>query len=98
MTSGRSDDADDPELRVLSQKNYDHCVQAANRITSIVVMFKERFYVRRAPVFLSYYVFTASIMHVTTRAFFCTRICWAHPHIPYAQLMPIRMTRRHAMD
>ncbi|KAI9459128.1 fungal-specific transcription factor domain-containing protein [Lactarius psammicola] len=61
-----SDDVDDPELRVLSQKNYDLCVQAANRITSIIVMFKERFCVRRAPVFLSYYVFTASIMHVTT--------------------------------
>jgi hypothetical protein len=61
-----SDDADDPELRVISRKNYDLCVQAANRITSIVVMFKERFCVRRAPVFLSYYVFTASIMHVTT--------------------------------
>jgi hypothetical protein len=30
--------------------------------------FKERFYVRRSPVFLSYYVFTASIMHVRTRA------------------------------
>ncbi|KAI9432934.1 fungal-specific transcription factor domain-containing protein [Lactarius indigo] len=61
-----SDDADDPELRVILQKNYDLCVQAANRITSIIVMFKERFCVRRAPVFLSYYVFTASIMHVTT--------------------------------
>ncbi|KAI0267274.1 fungal-specific transcription factor domain-containing protein [Gloeopeniophorella convolvens] len=56
----------DPELRAMSQKSYDLCVQAANRITSIVGAFKERFCVRRAPVFLSYYVFTASIMHVTT--------------------------------
>ncbi|KAI0293914.1 fungal-specific transcription factor domain-containing protein [Russula brevipes] len=56
----------DPELRVISQKNYDLCIQAANRITSIMTAFKERFYVRRGPVFLSYYVFTASIMHVRT--------------------------------
>ncbi len=83
MSSGRSDDTDDPELRVLSQKNYDLCVQAANRITSIIVMFKERFCVRRAPVFLSYYVFTASIMHVTTRAFFCIRRRWAHSHVHF---------------
>ncbi|KAI0249787.1 fungal-specific transcription factor domain-containing protein [Lactifluus subvellereus] len=60
------DDSGDPELRVISQKNYDFCVRAANRITSIVITFKGRFCVRRAPVFLSYYVFTASIMHVTT--------------------------------
>ncbi|KAI9508265.1 fungal-specific transcription factor domain-containing protein [Russula earlei] len=57
-------DSSDPELRVISQKNHDLCVQAANRITSIVTTFKERLSVRRAPVFLSYYVFTASIMHV----------------------------------
>ena len=65
----RLDTSGDPQLQAISQKNYDLCVQAANRITSIAVTFKERYYVRRAPVFLSYYVFTASIMHVTTRAF-----------------------------
>ncbi|KAH9974092.1 fungal-specific transcription factor domain-containing protein [Lactifluus volemus] len=65
-TQGRLDTSGDPQLQAISQKNYDLCVQAANRITSIAVTFKERFYVRRAPVFLSYYVFTASIMHVTT--------------------------------
>lgn len=69
MSSGRLDDSGDPELRVISQKNYDLCVRAANRITSTSITFKERFCLRRAPVFLSYYVFTASIMHVTTRAF-----------------------------
>jgi len=60
------DDSSDPELRIISEKNYDLCVQAANRITSILIAFKERLSVRRAPVFLSYYVFTASIMHVRT--------------------------------
>jgi len=66
QTRGRLDDSGDPELRVISQKNYDLCVRAANRITSIIITFKGRFCLRRAPVFLSYYVFTASIMHVTT--------------------------------
>ncbi|KAI0305366.1 fungal-specific transcription factor domain-containing protein [Multifurca ochricompacta] len=60
------DDPGDPELRVISQKNHDLCVRAANHITSTIVAFKEHFCVRRAPVFLSYYVFTAGIMHVTT--------------------------------
>jgi hypothetical protein len=60
------DDSSDPELRVISQKNYDLCIQAANRITSVLIAFKEYLSVRRAPVFLSYYVFTASIMHVRT--------------------------------
>jgi hypothetical protein len=68
MLARKLDDPSDPELRVISQKNYDLCIQAANRITSIMAAFKERFYVRRGPVFLSYYVFTASIMHVRTRA------------------------------
>jgi len=65
-TQGRLDESSDPELRVISQKNYDLCVQAANRITSILMAFSEHLSVRRAPVFLSYYVFTASIMHVRT--------------------------------
>jgi hypothetical protein len=63
----RQDSSDDPELRVLSQKNYDLCIQAANRITSIIMAFEEHLTVRRAPVFFSFYVFSASIMHVCTR-------------------------------
>jgi hypothetical protein len=70
--SGRLDDSSDPELRVISQKNYDLCIQAANRITSIVMAFDEHLTVRRAPVFLSYYVFSASIMHVRTRGLILT--------------------------
>lgn len=59
-------ESSDPELRVISQKNYDLCVQAANRITSIGMAFEEHLTVRRAPVFFSFYVFSASIMHVCT--------------------------------
>jgi len=69
VISGRLDrpDSSDPELRVISQKNYDLCIQAANRITSIGAAFEEHLTVRRAPVFLSFYVFSASVMHVCTR-------------------------------
>ncbi len=67
VISGRLEDSSDPELRVISQKNYDLCIQAAYRITSICMAFEEHLTVRRAPVFFSFYVFSASIMHVVTR-------------------------------
>jgi hypothetical protein len=69
VISGRLDrqDSSDSELRVISQKNYDLCIQAANRITSIGMAFEEHLTVRRTPVFFSFYVFSASIMHVCTR-------------------------------
>jgi len=69
MISQRLDrqDSCDPELRVISQKNYDLCIQAANRITSIGMASEAHLTVRRAPVFFSFYVFSASIMHVCTR-------------------------------
>jgi hypothetical protein len=65
-TKGLDRQDSDPELRVISQKNYDLCIQAANRITSISTAFEEHLTVRRAPVFFSFYVFSASIMHVCT--------------------------------
>ena len=49
-------------------------MQAANKITAIVTTYMERFSIRKAPVFLSYYVFTASITHVSTR----TSSSWRH--------------------
>lgn len=58
---------EDPQSFAISQKNYDLCVQAANHITSVVATYKDNYCIKRAPVFLSYYVFSASIMHVTTR-------------------------------
>lgn len=59
---------EDPQTCAISQKNYDLCVQAANHITSVVATYKDNYCIKRAPVFLSYYVFSASVMHVTTRA------------------------------
>jgi len=52
-----------------SQRSQDICAQAANKITAIVTAYTEKFSIRKAPVFLSYYVFTASITHVSIRAF-----------------------------
>ena len=52
-----------------SQRSQDICVQAANKITAIVAAYMEKFSIRKAPVFLSYYVFTASITHVSIRTF-----------------------------
>ncbi|KAL5497945.1 LCB2 [Sanghuangporus vaninii] len=51
-----------------AQKNFNLCVSAANHITSIVSMYQEHFCLKRCPVFLSYYIFTAGIMHMTTMA------------------------------
>jgi hypothetical protein len=41
------------------------CRSAANHITKIVCSYGEHFSLDRGPAFLSYYVFSASIMHVT---------------------------------
>ncbi|TFY71776.1 hypothetical protein EVG20_g1228 [Dentipellis fragilis] len=63
---------EDPEVRAISQKNYDLCVQAANSITSIVATYREHYCIKRASVFLSFYIFTAGIMHVNTLNVFPT--------------------------
>ena len=52
-----------------SHRSQDICVQAANKITAIVTTYMEKFSIHKAPVFLSYYVFTASITHVSIRKF-----------------------------
>lgn len=44
-------------------------MQAANKITTIVATYMEKYSIRKAPIFLSYYVFTASIAHVSIRTF-----------------------------
>ncbi|KAA1474412.1 hypothetical protein DENSPDRAFT_328671 [Dentipellis sp. KUC8613] len=63
---------EDPEVQAISQKNYDLCVQAANSITSIVATYREHYCIKRASVFLSFYIFTAGIMHVNTLNVFPT--------------------------
>ncbi|EIN14455.1 hypothetical protein PUNSTDRAFT_49242 [Punctularia strigosozonata HHB-11173 SS5] len=57
---------EDTEICSTAKKEFDACVRAANHITSIVSIYLDRFCIHRCPVFLSYYVFTAGIMHVTT--------------------------------
>ena len=42
-------------------------MKAANQITAIVAVYTENHCPRRASVFLCFYVFTAAIMHVSTR-------------------------------
>ncbi|KDQ54162.1 hypothetical protein JAAARDRAFT_38766 [Jaapia argillacea MUCL 33604] len=61
-----SDNQDEPDVRAISKKNYDMCVRAANHITSIVSVYLQNFCIKRCSVYLCYYIFTASIMHVTT--------------------------------
>ncbi|KAI0321497.1 fungal-specific transcription factor domain-containing protein, partial [Amylostereum chailletii] len=64
--SANANGREEPDATSSAQKNYDLCVQAANRITSIVAAYQDHYCIRRAPVFLSYYLFTAGIMHVNT--------------------------------
>lgn len=70
QAKNKPEESDDLELRALATKSYELCNAAANHITSIVSQYQERYSLIRAPVFLCYYVFTASIMHDTTRKFF----------------------------
>lgn len=74
----KADQHDDPELIARGKKCYELCAGAANHITSIVVTYAEKYPLNRCSAFLCYYIFTASIMHVTT----LTR----HPADPQAAL------------
>ncbi|THH02019.1 hypothetical protein EW026_g775 [Hermanssonia centrifuga] len=65
-SKGLSPKSRENERRANSRKHYDLCVQAANHITAIVLVYMEHCCPRRAAPFLSYYVFTAAIMHVST--------------------------------
>ncbi|KAF9448449.1 hypothetical protein P691DRAFT_792603 [Macrolepiota fuliginosa MF-IS2] len=63
--SGSDDQTDPDDLELInSRKSYELCASAANHITSIVTAYRERYPLNRCSVFLCYYVFTASIMHV----------------------------------
>ncbi|KAL0946295.1 hypothetical protein HGRIS_012543 [Hohenbuehelia grisea] len=54
------------DVRALTKRSYELCASAANHITTIVSAYVEFFCVKRCAVFLCYYVFTASIMHVVS--------------------------------
>ncbi|KAF9030317.1 hypothetical protein BDZ89DRAFT_985448 [Hymenopellis radicata] len=56
----------DEQSRKSAQKSYELCVSAANHITSIATLYMENYPLNGGPVFLCYYIFTASIMHVAS--------------------------------
>lgn len=60
----KTDSASD-EGRLASERDYELCVKAANHIASIVFFYRDRYCLQRAPMFLCFYVFSASIMHTT---------------------------------
>ncbi|KDQ32691.1 hypothetical protein PLEOSDRAFT_1073145 [Pleurotus ostreatus PC15] len=65
------------EARVLAEKSYGLCSAAANHITAIIDDYIEFWCIKRGAVFLCYYIFTASLMHITTLS--------SYPHDPQAQ-------------
>ncbi|KAG8215978.1 hypothetical protein J3R82DRAFT_7961 [Butyriboletus roseoflavus] len=74
----KPENADDADVRAASKKSYELCVGAANHIASIVTFYREKYCLQRAPVFLSFYVFTAGIMHVTSLS--------VHPNDPQSRM------------
>ncbi|KAJ7242001.1 fungal-specific transcription factor domain-containing protein [Mycena rebaudengoi] len=69
---------DDTEWRANAEKSYELCVAAANHITTIATVYSEKYSLKYCAVFLCYYIFTASIMHVTTLS--------AYPSDPQARV------------
>ncbi|KAG5644833.1 hypothetical protein DXG03_007558 [Asterophora parasitica] len=69
---------DDVEGRALAEKSHELCAGAANHITSIATLYSEVYTLDHCANFLCYYVFTASIMHVTDLT--------AHPTDPQARM------------
>ncbi|KAJ7050446.1 fungal-specific transcription factor domain-containing protein [Mycena amicta] len=57
---------DDHDARGHAEKSYELCASAANHITTIATLYSETYTLKHCPVFLCYYTFTASIMHVTS--------------------------------
>ncbi|KAJ6622771.1 fungal-specific transcription factor domain-containing protein [Mycena sp. CBHHK59/15] len=54
------------EGRGSAEKSYELCAGAANHMTTIATVYSEKYSLKHCAVFLCYYIFTASIMHVTT--------------------------------
>ncbi|KAF7293007.1 Zn(2)-C6 fungal-type domain-containing protein [Mycena indigotica] len=57
---------DDSDSRGHAEKSYELCASAANHITTIATLYSETYTLKHCAVFLCYYTFTASIMHVTS--------------------------------
>jgi hypothetical protein len=58
------DGSSDDEVNTIIKKKYELCAAAANHITSIASSYSDNYCLSRSAVFLCYYVFTASVMHV----------------------------------
>ncbi|KIK52123.1 hypothetical protein GYMLUDRAFT_50070 [Collybiopsis luxurians FD-317 M1] len=52
------------KMRFISEKSYEICASAANHITSIASLYLEKYTLQNCPAFLSYFVFSAGLMHV----------------------------------
>ncbi|KAJ7121042.1 fungal-specific transcription factor domain-containing protein [Mycena epipterygia] len=69
---------EDGDVRGSAEKSYELCAGASNHITTIATLYSETYTLKHSPVFLVYYIFTASIMHVTSLS--------AYPTDPQARL------------
>ncbi|KAF7366374.1 Zn(2)-C6 fungal-type domain-containing protein [Mycena sanguinolenta] len=69
---------EDGDVRKNTEKSYELCAGAANHITTIATLYSETYTLKHCAVFLCYYIFTASIMHVTSLS--------AHPTDPQARM------------
>ncbi|KAF8178184.1 fungal-specific transcription factor domain-containing protein [Mycena galopus ATCC 62051] len=69
---------EDGDVRRSAEKSYELCAGAANHITSIATLYSETYTLKHCAVFLCYYIFTCSIMHVTSLS--------AHPTDPQARM------------
>ncbi|KAF5384170.1 hypothetical protein D9615_003165 [Tricholomella constricta] len=76
--SKNPEESDDIEVRALAEKSYELCAGAANHITSTAAIYSDVYTLDHCANFLCYYVFTASIMHVTSLT--------AHPSDPQARM------------
>ncbi|KAJ7726934.1 hypothetical protein B0H16DRAFT_262071 [Mycena metata] len=66
------------DVRGGAEKSYELCAGAANHITTIATLYSETYTLKHCAVFLCYYIFTASIMHVTS--------LFAYPTDPQARM------------
>ncbi|KAJ6481874.1 fungal-specific transcription factor domain-containing protein [Mycena sanguinolenta] len=69
---------EDGDVRRNTEQSYELCAGAANHITTIATLYSETYTLKHCAVFLCYYIFTASIMHVTSLS--------AHPTDPQARM------------
>ncbi|KAL0071192.1 hypothetical protein AAF712_001757 [Marasmius tenuissimus] len=70
MTSTGNKTNEDDDLRAATKRHYELSTGAANRITSIASLYIDNYSPRSCSAFICYYLFTASLMHVTALSMF----------------------------